>query len=249
MKWYIGGHPKFWALSYFASDSQSVSLDLEPLCDFYSYTITGLMLRGVLPDGKTGVFSTWTSTGVFFTWPPLKSSLLDPLLDSSSLDALWSLFCSTLYWSLLYSTLYWILLHLTLSGVSLARPSTGVFFTWPSLESSLLDPLLDSSSLDALWSLFCSTLYWNLLYMTLLGVFFTRPSTGVWVTCNWQSVSQSVSHSDRLSWHWVSPNLCRLGCHPNLVLLTLLQYVITTWRTNEITSKLGTTLAPRVVVS
>jgi hypothetical protein len=78
--------------------------------------------------------------------------------------------------------LYWSLFHLTISGVSFARPSTGVFFTWPYLESPLLDHLLESLSLDPLWILLWSTLYWS-HHLTLSGVSFTRPSTGVFTIC------------------------------------------------------------------
>jgi hypothetical protein len=59
--------------------------------------------------------------------------------------------------------------------------------------SSLLNPLLESSSLDSLgcslfdplldswpiWSHLWSTLYWNLLHLTLSGLLFALPSTGV----------------------------------------------------------------------
>jgi len=46
----------------------------------------------------------------------------------------------------------------------------------------------------------CSTLYWSLIHLTPSGVFFTWPSLessslsqweSIWVTCNWQTVSQS----------------------------------------------------------
>jgi hypothetical protein len=142
---------------------QSFRLGIESLCDSlpdfsWSRTITGLIPWGVFPNGRTCL-----------------SSLHDPLLESSSFDPVWSL---------LYSTLYWSLHHLTLSGVFFSRPSTGIVFIWPSLESSLLDPLLWSSSLDTVCSLY-STLYCGLL-LTLSGVFFTRPSTGVFIT--WPSL-------------------------------------------------------------
>jgi len=69
--------------------------------------------------------------------------------------------------------------------------------------SSSLDSLLESSSLDRLW---------RLLHLTPSGVFSARSSTrffwseSVWVTCNWQSVSQSVSPS--LPWDPPSLYLC-----------------------------------------
>jgi hypothetical protein len=141
------------------------------------------------------VFFIRPSTGVFFT-RPLESSLIDPLLESCSLDPLWSL---------LYSTLYWGLLHLTLSEVFFIRPSTGVFFTWPLLESSLLDPLLESS-LDPLWSLLYSTLYWSLPHLTFSGVFFVRPSTGIFLP--WPSgVSFAQPLLEPSSLVWVSLSL------------------------------------------
>jgi len=86
--------PWEWALSYFATDSQSVSqslcLGLEPLCDSWldfscSMTIVGLMSWGVLPDGRMGLSSLCS--------PLLESLPLDPL-ESSLLDPLWSV----LFW-------------------------------------------------------------------------------------------------------------------------------------------------------
>jgi hypothetical protein len=52
----------------------------------------------------------------------------------------------------------------------------------PRLEFPLFYPLVESSSLDPLWSFLYSTLYWSLLHLTLSGVFFARPSTGVFFT-------------------------------------------------------------------
>jgi hypothetical protein len=62
---------------------------------------------------------------------------------------------------------------------------TGLFSLPDSLlESSSLDSL--GSSLDSLRSLLYSTLHWSFLLLTLFGVSFARPSTGVYIT--WPSL-------------------------------------------------------------
>jgi hypothetical protein len=73
------------------SVSQPVSHGLDSLCNSWpdftcSWTITGLMSCGVLPDGRTGLSSLLDPLLESSLDSLLESSLLDPLLEYSSLN-------------------------------------------------------------------------------------------------------------------------------------------------------------------